>query len=81
MSGGPFTDDELAELKAYIGEKKRWRTVTALIRDATYQHVARNPLSAAQQARVDVVLGRKPVERLAVLRGGSGGQVKEAAGG
>jgi hypothetical protein len=72
--------EEKAEIVAYIAVKKRWKTIPAFVRDACYQHMARNPLSRAQQAKVDAILGVSPEPRLAVLRGGSEGNLKEAEG-
>jgi hypothetical protein len=61
-------------VRAYIREKRRWKDAAALARDALFQHIARNPLSEAQVARVGQEQGEGGEAGLAVLRGGSGGK-------
>lgn len=41
-----ITDEERIEIEAYCHAKKRWRDPAALMRDAIWQHIARNPVCA-----------------------------------
>lgn len=38
------TDEEYAEISAYVDGKKRWRKMSYFVRDACFQLIARNPL-------------------------------------
>lgn len=68
------TQDELATVKAYCEEKRRWKDPAALARDALWQHIARNPLSRLQEARVEEGRGGGMETGHAVLRGASEGK-------
>jgi hypothetical protein len=57
-------------LTAYLKQKKRWRDLAALARDAIFQLVARNPLTEAQTTRAIQGDGSEPEEGSAVLRRG-----------
>lgn len=64
-------DDELY-LRAYLRQKKRWRDLASLARDAIFQLIARNPLTKAQTARAAQGGGDGQEEPSAVLRKASG---------
>ena len=55
------TDEEYAEICAYVASKRRWRKVSHFLRDACFQMIDRNPAS----------------HRGAVLHGAQDGQEKE----
>ena len=38
------TDEEYAEISAYVEAKKRWRKMAHFVRDACFQLIARNPV-------------------------------------
>lgn len=67
---------EFDYLRAYIGEKKRWKDLPALFRDGAYQLIARNKLTAAQEARARARQEDRPVGPSAVLREASGANSK-----
>jgi hypothetical protein len=59
---------------AYVRQKRRWKDPAALARDALFQHIARNPLSEAQEARIEEERALGGEDGHAVLRGASGGK-------
>ncbi len=69
-----ISEEELATVKAYCDEKRRWRDPAALARDALWQHISRNPLSRLQEARVAESIKEVLRSRSAVLREGFGGK-------
>lgn len=68
------TVPEYNYIRAYIRQKRRWRDAAALARDALFQHIHRNPLSKAQEARLEEEQAEEEKAGHAVLLGASGGR-------
>jgi hypothetical protein len=53
-----LTEAQYQELEDYVGQKKRWKSVNDLARDATWQFKAKNKLTAAQERRAAELRGK-----------------------
>jgi len=53
-----LTPEHGQEVEDYIGQKKRWKKPSDLLRDALVQFMAKNKLSAAQERRVRELHGK-----------------------
>lgn len=69
-----LTASDYYYVRAYVREKRRWKDPAALARDALFQHISRNPLSEAQEARVEEEQGEGGESGHATLRGASTGK-------